>query len=124
MFLILPQKSKIKCTVLQLGWGNSKHKYRLHGEWLESSPEEKDLGVSVDERFNMSWQCVLAAQKANYILGCIKRSVTSRWKEVILPLHSALVRLPHPIPGVLHLVLETPTQEGHGFVGAESRGGP
>ena len=93
MFLILPQKSKIKCTVLQLGWGNSKHKYRLSGEWLESSPEEKDLGVSV-ERFNMNWQCALAAQKDDCILGCIKRSVPSRLREVIVPLYSALVR-PH-----------------------------
>jgi len=42
----------------------------------------------------MSRQCVPAAQKANQMLGCIKGSVTSRVKEVILPLCSALAR-PH-----------------------------
>ena len=84
--------NKAKCKVLHMGQGNSKHNYRLFGEWIESSPEEKDLGVLVDEKLNMAKKCVFAAQNANCILGYTKISVSSRPREVILSLCSALVR--------------------------------
>ncbi|KAJ7418743.1 hypothetical protein WISP_57762 [Willisornis vidua] len=89
----LMQFNKSKCKVLHLGQGNPGIN-RLGDEQIESSPAEKDLGVLVDKKMGMVWQCALAAQKASCILGCIKSSVTSRAGNRILPLCSALMR-PH-----------------------------
>ena len=67
------------------------------GRRVEHSPAEKDLEVLVDGkdgRVDMIQQCALTVQKANNILSCIKSSMASRSKEVILPLYSVLV-IPH-----------------------------
>jgi len=54
-------------------------------------PCRSGLGVLVDGKLNMSH---IQPKRANHILVCIKDSIANRSKEVVAPLHSALVR-PH-----------------------------
>ncbi|CAM4599933.1 unnamed protein product [Lepidochelys kempii] len=82
-----------KCKVMHLGINNKNFSYKLGTHQLEVT-EEKDLGVLVDHRMTMSCQCDMAVKKANMVLGCIRRGISSRDKEVLVPLDKALVR-PH-----------------------------
>ena len=85
--------NKSMCKVLHLS-GNPCYLYKLEDARIEHSPAKKDLGVLVVGKLNMRQQSALTAQKANCILGCIKRSMPSKVREVILHFCSALVT-PH-----------------------------
>ena len=50
--------SRFKCKVLHLGWVNSRYVYRW--EFIESSPAEKDLGISMDK--NWTWASSVCLQ--------------------------------------------------------------
>jgi len=107
--------NKAKCKVLHVGWGNPKHKYRLGGEWIEGSPEEKDLGLLVDEKLNMSWQCALAAQKASHIPGLHQEK---HGQQVEGGDSAPLLCSCEMSPGVLRPALDPPAGDRHGCVGA------
>ena len=82
-----------KCKVIHFG-GGSPSNYVMDSKTLENIDEEKDLGVLIHKTLKPENQCQAAAGKANRILGMLKRNITSRKKEVMLPLYRTLVR-PH-----------------------------
>jgi len=66
--------------------------YFLNEKKLECVSEEKDLGVIVSDDLKWEQQCSQTVAKANKVLGLIKRNLTDRSKETIIPLYKGLVR--------------------------------
>jgi len=81
-----------KCKVLLLRRNNSRHQHMLGATLLGSSLAENSLGILGYTKLNMSQQHTLAAKKASGIVCCIRQSIISMLREVILPLCSALMR--------------------------------
>ena len=83
-----------KCSILHLGARNPKHSYTMLGQELSGLSLEKDLGVLVDKDLKFRRQAAAAANKANQILGVIKRTFVHLDLHMLPLLYKALVR-PH-----------------------------
>ena len=83
-----------KCKCLHIGRANGKEPYEMHNTVLLKTSKEKDLGVTISADWKVSEQCGIAARKGNQLLGMIKRNITYREKNLIIPLYKSIVR-PH-----------------------------
>ena len=61
---------------------------------MQSVDRERDLGVTVSDSLKVDTQCMEAYGKASGVLGMMKRTITTRCREVLMPLYKTLVR-PH-----------------------------
>lgn len=68
---------RFKKAKLHLCQGNPNYLYKLREELIENSPMEKNLGVLVDVKLDMSMWCALAVQKANWYLKILRERSTS-----------------------------------------------
>jgi len=84
--------NKNKCGVLHVGYKNLDFNYQLGGTWLENIEAEKDLGVIVSRDLKGHKQCLDARNRANRMLGIIRRNVEYKNKRVIRQLYVAYVR--------------------------------
>ena len=77
---------------------------------MERVTQEKDLGVVIDTGGKQSAQCQAVIGKTNRVLGCIRRGIIYKSKEVVLTLYRNLVLATSRI---LCAVLVTTSEERH-----------
>ena len=99
----------VSSGMLGLGKNNENRDYGMQGVILECVTQEKDLGVVIDMGDKQAAQCQAAICRANRVLGCIRRGISYKSKEVVT-LYRNLVRATSRI---LCAVLVTTVQEGH-----------
>ena len=83
-----------KCRVMHVGRRNECYDYFMGDTLVETTREEKDLGVYISNNLSPSNHVARAAEKANRVLGIIKRTYVNRSKDNIPSLYKSLVR-PH-----------------------------
>ena len=82
-----------KCKLLHIGQNNPRYCYKMNRENIIKVNEEKDLGVVIDCNLKFHGQCAAVINKANRLLGLIKRTFLALSENLFVPLYKSLVRL-------------------------------
>ena len=83
-----------KCKCIHLRHGNMDEEYKMGNAEPGRTTQEKALRETFSADMKVSEQCGIAASKGNQILGLIRRTITYKEKQLIVPLCKAIVR-PH-----------------------------
>ena len=81
-----------KCKVMHLGRLNPKHTYTMGGKDLTVTSQEKDLGVTFDDRLEFDKHITGIVNKANSMLGMIRIGFTCLDVEIFKLVYPVLVR--------------------------------
>jgi len=73
---------------------NNKFSYEMNGKVLDKVMVEKDLGIIISNDVKSSQQRVVACNKANRVLGMIRRTISYKEQWMMVYLYKSLVR-PH-----------------------------
>ena len=110
--------SKAMYKVLHMCQGNPKYTQRLGREWIESSPDEKDLGELVDEKLNIDLAVCICSPESQPYPGLHQKQ---HGEQVKGGDSAPLLCSDETPPGVLRPALEPLAQERDGPVGAGYR---
>lgn len=86
-----------KCKRMHIGGTNTHNKYYMleNGENIDITEitEEKDLGITFSNNMKFSKHIVSCSNKANKIIGIIRRTFSYMEKDMFLQLYKTLIRL-------------------------------
>ena len=83
-----------KCKFMRLGSYDQRHNGYKMGEQLEEVSSEKDIGVVIDNKLGFSEHLAEKVNKANRIVGLIRKTFVALDEEIFKCLYVAMVR-PH-----------------------------
>ena len=87
-----PRFNANKCKVMHIGRTNTNSDYAMGTTTLVKTTNEKDLGIHVDPELTFGKHIETVVNRANRMLGLIRRSYTYLESQSLLKLYTSLVR--------------------------------